>query len=204
MTLAAFIAIWLICLGAAISPGPAVLMAARVGLLQGARYGVALSVGIAFGACFWALTALLGLSFLFDYAPALLSALKILGGAYLIYMAIQMWRHAKEPVVQNDQETAKVNLFSAVKLGFLTQLANPKPAIFFGAVFISMIPEGTSYWVLALLLVFIFAGEFLWCAIVSCLFSMERTRHSYIGLKHLIDRAFGGMLAALGIKVAAF
>jgi threonine/homoserine/homoserine lactone efflux protein len=179
-------------------------MAARVGLSQGAKYGVALSAGIALGACIWAVTALMGLSVLFDYAPALLNLMKILGGAYLIYMAVQMWRHAKDPIENTTDDPDKVSVLSAVRLGVVTQLANPKPAVFFGAVFINMIPDGTTNWALALLILFIFTGEFLWCALVTRIFSLERTRRTYMGFKHLIDRMFGGMLGALGIKIAAF
>ena len=204
MSVLTFFTIWIICLGAAMSPGPAVLMAARVGLSQGARYGIATSLGIAAGACFWGVTALLGLSVLFDYAPSLLTAMKLLGGCYLIYMAIQMWRHASEPLNENGPEAGQVSLLSGVRLGFLTQIANPKPAVFFGAVFISLIPPGTPAWIMGLMLACIFVGEFLWCAFVSRIFAMERTRRGYIGLKGLIDRIFGGMLGALGVKIAVF
>jgi threonine/homoserine/homoserine lactone efflux protein len=203
MSLAAFIAAVSLCLMAAVSPGPAVLMAARVGLQQGLKTGAALSVGIGLGAVFWAASALFGLALLFEYAPFLLTVLKIGGAAFLIWTAFKMWRAADEPLEDNATEVAALTPLAALRLGIWTQLANPKPAVFFGAVFVGTVPTDATALALALLLVCIFLGEFLWNTSVARLFSLDRTRKIYIGLKHLIDRVFGGLLAALGVKIAA-
>lgn len=203
MSLAAFIAAVSLCLMAAVSPGPAVLMAARVGLQQGLKTGAALSVGIGLGAVFWAASALFGLALLFEYAPFLLTVLKIGGAAFLIWTAFKMWRAADEPLEDNTAEVAAMTPLSALRLGIWTQLANPKPAVFFGAVFVGTVPTDATPLALALLLACIFLGEFLWNTSVAQLFSLDRTRKIYIGLKHLIDRVFGGLLAALGVKIAA-
>ena len=49
----------------------------------------------------------------------------------------------------------------------------------------------------------IFAAETLWNTLVARIFSLDRTRTRYISLKTIIDRSFGGLLALLGIKIAA-
>ncbi|MCP4820103.1 MAG: LysE family translocator [Shimia sp.] len=203
MTLTAFLAAVSLCLMAAVSPGPAVLMAARIGLSEGLRTGAALAVGIGAGAVFWAASALFGLALLFQYAPFLLTALKIGGAAYLIWMAVKMWRAADLPLNEDTTTTHPRSGFAAFRLGVWTQLANPKPAVFFGAVFVGTVPADATAPALALLLVCIFLGEFLWNTFVARLFSFERSRRVYVGLKHWIDRIFGGLLAALGIKIAA-
>ncbi|WP_372884321.1 LysE family translocator [Shimia sp.] len=203
MSLAAFLAAWALCLMAAISPGPAVLMAARIGLREGLRTGVALAAGIATGAVIWAAAALFGLALLFDYAPPLLMALKYGGAAYLVWMAVRMWRQADAPLEEPAASDSPRGYGAAFRLGVLTQLANPKPAVFFGAVFVGTVPASAPLWVLLALLACIFIGEMTWNAIVARLFSFERTRRGYINLKHLIDRAFGGLLAALGVKIAS-
>ncbi|WP_294226656.1 LysE family translocator [uncultured Shimia sp.] len=203
MSLAAFIAAVSLCLMAAVSPGPAVLKAARVGLQQGLKTGAALSVGIGLGAVFWAASALFGLALLFEYAPFLLTVLKFGGAAFLIWTAFKMWRAADEPLEENDTGVGPTTPWAALRLGLWTQLANPKPAVFFGAVFVGTVPTDATPLSLALLLLAIFLVELLWNTCVARLFSLERTRKIYIGLKHLIDRVFGGLLAALGIKIAA-
>lgn len=203
MTLATFIATWMVCLLAAISPGPAVLMAARVGLTEGFRTGLALAAGIGLGAVVWALAALFGLSLLFEYAPVLLTVFKVGGALFLIWIAINMWRHADEPIAEPDPNTTPRSAVAAFRLGLVTQFSNPKPAVFFGAVFVGMIPAETANWTLGALLMCIFLGETIWNALVARLFSLEKTRRFYMTVKHLIDRAFGGILAILSIKIAA-
>lgn len=203
MSLAAFVAAVSLCLMAAVSPGPAVLMAARVGLQHGIKIGVALSVGIGLGAVFWADSALFGLALLFEFAPFLLTVLKIGGAGFLIWTAIKMWRSADVPLEESDTGAGPTTPWAALRLGLWTQLANPKPAVFFGAVFVGTVPTDATPLSMALLLLVIFLVELLWNTSVARLFSLERTRKIYIGLKHLIDRVFGGLLAALGVKIAA-
>ena len=87
MTLAAFLAVALLHLMAAVSPGPAVLMAARTGVTEGMRTGAFLAMGIGLGGVIWAAAALFGLNLVFTAAPALLWAFKIAGAGYLIWMA---------------------------------------------------------------------------------------------------------------------
>lgn len=203
MTLAAFLAFAGLSLFAAISPGPAVLMAARTGLTEGFRTGAMLAMGIGAGAVVWASAAMFGLNIVFAAAPALLWALKILGGGYLCWMGWKLWRHAAEPFETADTRPVPRSALSAFRLGLFTQLANPKPAVMFSAIFLGTVPPGTAAWVYGALLAVVFLNEMLWNIAVARIFSLDRTRAGYISLKTIIDRTFGGMLALLGVKIAA-
>ena len=202
MTLTAFLALSLVQLMAAISPGPAVLMTARTGVTQGLRMGVWMAAGIGLGAVFWAMAALFGLAVLFQVAPALLTVLKIAGGAYLLWIAVQMWRHADEPLAGGEGGVQPRTGPAVLWKGITTQLANPKPVVFFGAVFAGMVPPDTPLWIKASLLGVVFTTDFLWNVLVARLFSFDRSRAFYLSLKTAIDRSFGGLLGALGLKVA--
>lgn len=202
MTLAAFLTVAFLHLMAAISPGPAVLMSARTGLTQGLRTGAFLAAGIGVGGVIWAAAALFGLGLVFQAAPAVLWTLKIAGGVYLVYMGVMLWRSADQPL-NMGQTTTPRSAASAFRLGVITQLANPKPAVLFSAIFIGTVPPGTAPWVIAALLTVVFLNETLWNIAVARIFSFNRSRSTYISLKSVIDRSFGGMLALLGIKIAA-
>lgn len=202
MTPAAFAAIALLSLMAAVSPGPAVLMAARTGVTEGMRAGAFLALGIGAGAVVWASAALFGLAVVFQVAPALLTALKLVGGAYLLWMAWGLWRGADRPVADTGARAPRSAL-AAFRLGLFTQLANPKPAVMFSAIFIGTVPPGTPLWVKGALLAVVFLNETLWNCAVARIFSLERSRAGYLRMKGGIDRAFGGMLALLGLKIAA-
>lgn len=202
MTLSAFATVWFIHLLAAASPGPAILMAARTGVTQGFRTGVFLSLGIGVGALVWAAAALFGLALLFHVAPALLIAFKVLGGLFLVWIAVQMWRHAAEPL-EMAADSAPPGDWRAFRVGLFTQLSNPKPAVFFGAVFVNTIPAGTGPGWLALILVMVLVNELACTIAVARAFSFAAPRRAYARFKTAIDRSFGGLLAVLGLKIAA-
>lgn len=202
MSFAAFLAVATLLTMGAISPGPAVLMSARTGVTEGMRTGFFLAMGIGLGAVFWAALALSGLAALLRIAPALLWAFKIAGGLYLVWMGVQMWRGASRPLPDSTGQPPR-SAWSAFRLGVVTQLSNPKPAVLLSAIFIGTVPPGTPLWVLAALLSFLFFVETLWNTIVARLFSLAATRRAYIAAKATMDRTFGGFLALLGAKIAA-
>jgi threonine/homoserine/homoserine lactone efflux protein len=202
VSLAALATVWFVHLLAAASPGPAILMAARTGVTQGFLTGMWLSFGIAAGAMCWAMAALFGMATLFQFAPSLLWAFKIAGGLFLCWIAFQMWRHAPEPLDLPTEGVTPRSPWSAFRLGLLTQLSNPKPAVFFGAVFVNTIPSGTGLPWITLILVLVMLNELACTLIVARAFSLDRPRRAYQSFKLYIDRSFGGILAALGIKIA--
>ena len=202
MTLAAFLAAWFLHLIAAASPGPTILMSARIGVTEGMRTGFFYSLGCGIGALIWAITALFGLAVLFQIAPTVLWGFKLAGGLFLLWIALQMWRHAPDPLPEADETTAPRTPISAILFGVTTQMANPKPAIFFGAVFVGTIPPEASPWIVTALLAVIFVNEVTCTTAVARVFSFQRSRLTYERLKVRIDRVFGGLLGLLGVKIA--
>jgi threonine/homoserine/homoserine lactone efflux protein len=202
MSLSAFLGFYLLTLMGAISPGPAVLMSARTGLTEGFRTGTFLAMGIGLGACFWAVCAMSGLGVVFAYAPWALTALKIGGGAFLVWTGVKLWRHAKEPLSEGEARATPRGAASALWLGLVTQLTNPKPVVVMSAIFLGTVPPTTPFWQYLALLAVIFVNETVWNMSVARIFSLDRTRARYISLKTMLDRLFGGMLLLFGLKVA--
>ncbi|WP_444455210.1 LysE family translocator [Rhodobacter capsulatus] len=203
MSFAAFLGIYMISLAAAISPGPAVLLAARTSLREGFVRGAWLAVGIGLGACIWAVAAMFGLALLFKIAPTLLTVLKFAGAAYLLYLAYKMWRHSAEPMsMELPEDHASRTALGQVWRGIAAQLANPKPAVFFGTVFLTFLPPVVPFWAYGVILGIIFFNDTVWNVLVARIFSLDRTRAAYLGLKTLIDRTFGGLLGLMGLKLA--
>lgn len=202
MTLTALVAIALVHLLAAISPGPSFVVAIRTAASEGFRPAVGLAIGFGAGAVIWATAALAGLALLFQIVPALFTALKVVGGVFLIWIAWQTWRHARAPLPEVEAGALPTSLGAAILKGLAVQLANPKPAVFFGAVFVGLIPPDTALPWLALIMALIFVDETLWYILVARLFSLPRPRAVYARLKTGIDRTFGFLLAGLGIRIA--
>ncbi len=201
MTLAAFAGIALIHLLAAISPGPSFVLSVRTAAGEGFSPAAGLALGFGIGASLWALAALAGLTLLFELAPWLFAALKIVGGIFLVWLAIRMWRHASDPMpVLSD--AAPRSAASAIRLGLATFLANPKPAVFFGAIFVGLVPAQADLAARAIIVGNVFAVETNWYLATAAIFSRPAARAAYIRFKTALDRAFGGVLGALGAKIA--
>ena len=203
MTLALFLTIAGIHLAAAISPGPAFVVSLRVAASDGFKTAAVLAFGFGLGAAIWAAAAMTGVAVLFELVPALFTGLKLIGAAFLLFLAVMMWKHAKEPMATAATATSGPRThLSAFRLGLLTFISNPKSAVFFGAVFIGLVPPDTALaWKVAIVAV-IFINETLWYLLVARVFSTERARQFYARAKARVDRLFGTFLGLLGAKIA--
>lgn len=124
------LALFVTTLGFAIlSPGPAIIAASRSAAARGRQASMPYAMGLAFGASVWCLFALFGLTVLFRVVPQSYTLLRLLGGAYLIWIAVQMWRHAAEPLEMQTGGTSGPGF----RQGLALNLSNPKPALFMAA-----------------------------------------------------------------------
>ena len=202
MTLAAFLAVAAAHLLAAISPGPSFVLSVRTAASEGLRSAVGLAVGFGLCAAVWAVAALVGLSVLFELAPILFTVLKVVGGLFLVWIAVAMWRHAPEPMPTPEPGATPRGFGSAVRLGFLAMVANPKPAVFFGAVFVGLVPGDATATAKALVILNVFLVETAWYVAVARIFSLARARRGYARWKTALDRTLGAALGALGVRLA--
>ncbi|KIT15780.1 LysE family translocator [Jannaschia aquimarina] len=202
MTPLAFAAIAMVHLLAAISPGPSFVLAVRTAAGEGLRPALALAAGFGLGAALWALAAITGLAILFDLVPLAFTILKVLGGLFLVWLAISMWRDAPNPMPRAAPGTPPRSALAAFRLGLVSFLANPKPAVFFGAVFVGLVPGDAPLWSLALVVANVALVETIWYAAVARAFSLPRARAAYARFKTAMDRMLGVGLGLLGIRIA--
>ncbi len=192
--------LWIVHLLAAMSPGQSFLVVSRTALMSGRPAGVASALGMGLGVLPWAVGAMLGLAVLFAQAPWLYAALRVAGGLYLIYVAVMVWRHAADPIVMTGVGE-RVSTSAALWQACLTQIANPKVAVFFGSIFVAVLPPSPPLWLAAAILGIVFLNELVWYAAVAVLFSAERPRQAYLSAKTAIDRVMAGLLGLLGAKL---
>jgi threonine/homoserine/homoserine lactone efflux protein len=183
----------------AMSPGPSFLMVARTAIARSRADGLAAALGMGVGGVLLSAMALAGLQAVLLAVPWLYLALKILGGAYLITIGWLIWRGAREPVrIVEDVDTTGRRSFW---LALATQLSNPKTAVVYASVFVSLLPREIPLSVTLLLPLVIFAIEFGWYAIVALALSAPSPRAAYLRSKTWIDRAAGTVMALLGIRL---
>ena len=195
--LAAFAAVHLL---VAASPGPAFLAVSRTAIGTSRTAGLIAAAAMATGALVWAVATFFGLHVLFAQAPWLYDALRLGGAAYLIYLGIGMLREAWRGGLQAEV------LAVAGRATFLrclaVQLSNPKAAVFFGSIFVTLLPTDAPLWVKGAALAILAMNEFGWYALVALVLSAPKARRIYSQAKRALDTLFGGFLTVLGLKLA--
>lgn len=113
-----------------LTPGPDMTYVATRTLAEGRGAGVASAVGIGAGSLIHTLLAAFGLSSLLVYAPYAFDVVKYAGAAYLVWIALRLWRESGEkakPALDNT----RLGIRHAFSEGMLTNVLNPKVALFF-------------------------------------------------------------------------
>ena len=184
------------------SPGPAFLAVSRTAISTSRSAGVVAAAAMATGALIWAIATLFGLHVLFARAPWLYDAMRLGGAAYLIYLGLGMLRGAW----RGDKRAMNAVAASAGHRTFLrslgVQLSNPKAAVFFGSIFVTLLPVAAPLWVKGAALAILGVNEFGFYALVAVVLSAPRAQRIYGNAKRGLDALFGGFLTALGVKLA--
>ncbi len=192
--------IGLVQLLAVISPGPSFLITAQTAALRSPATGVKVALGLGAGTLLWSGAALLGLNAVFQQFHWLYVVVKIGGALFLLWIALQIFRHAAEPIELNqgaDQQRTRGPFLK----GFLTQIGNPKVAVFFGSIFVAMLPSEVPLWMALSLIGIVTLNEVVWYSAVALFFGSAPVRRSYLAAKRFIDRATGLFLGALGLRL---
>jgi threonine efflux protein len=185
-----------------VSPGPSFVVVARTAIAVSRRDGLAAALGMGVGGVVFATLALMGLQAALAKLGWLYAGLRLLGGFYLVYLAIRLWRGAGEQiVVSNTAERRSRSFGRSFSLGLATQLSNPKTAIVYASVFAAFIPAAVPASLLAVLPPLIFSLETAWYAVVALVFSSDRPRAAYLTSKVWIDRVAGAVMGALGMRI---
>ena len=163
---------------------------------------MATALGMGVGGLIFAGAALLGLQMVLTAVPWAYVGLKVGGGAYLIYLAVQLWRGARTPITIGELPLeGSGGLHKFFLVGLATQLSNPKTAVAYASIFTALLPADTPSWIAWVILPMIFLIETGWYAVVAIVFSSEGPRRSYLGGKIWLDRLAAGILGLLGVKL---
>jgi threonine/homoserine/homoserine lactone efflux protein len=199
----ALLGLALVHLLAVASPGPSTVLVIQTAAVAGRRGGLLAAFAMMVGALLWAAAALFGLQALFARFDWLYLAFRFGGAVYLIYLAIVLWRHARDPLPEIvPDSTAHLSGWQGFLRALLLQLSNPKIMVFFGSIFLSVLPQQMPAWMDGTVLAIVAFNEFTWFALLALLFSGGPARAFYRRAKFWLDRFMGGALALLGLRLA--
>lgn len=115
-----------------VTPGPDTALVIRNTLVGGRPAGVATGAGVALGQATWSLATSVGVAALLVAAEPAFAALKLVGAAYLIYLGIQsVWSACRGQPAEPPGAHPRVRTTTALPQGFVSNLTNPKMAVFF-------------------------------------------------------------------------
>ena len=187
---------------ALVVPGPSSITVMRASLTAGARCGLATAAGVALGNSLYATAAAFGLAMVIREAAPLLTAIKLLGGAYLVYLGLRLMLSKKHgDVATGGQGTMR--LAHAFRRGLLIDLSNPKTMMAFLGIFAIAFPANPTHDLSLAVVAIIACLSLSWHCLLACLFARPALRRAYQGLSRWIDRLAGGIISAFGAAIAA-
>ena len=185
-----------------VTPGQDTALTIRNTMLGGRSAGVATSAGVAAGQACWTVAASVGLAALLVASEPVFVALKLAGAAYLVYLGLQALRHAIRPHSRAVERAEGVPLAAprAFRQGLLSNLGNPKMAIFFT----SLLPQFGSSFVSLLALGLLFCSLTLaWLSAYSFAIARAGDLVRRPRIRRSLDAFTGTCLMAFGIRLAA-
>ncbi|MES2900457.1 MAG: LysE family translocator [Pseudomonadota bacterium] len=187
-----------------IMPGPDSLLIATRSATQGWRAGVAATMGICSGVMVHVLAAAVGLSAILATSATAFTVVKYIGAAYIIYMALALLR-SKRSDAADAPVLAPLPYRKIFAQGLLTNILNPKVALFFLAFVPQFIDAAAPNKALAFIVLGVIfnINGMLWCVGLAVFTAMASARMKVNPQAALwLKRVTGGLFIWLGIKLA--
>ncbi len=188
-----------------VTPGPDNAYIAGRSMQLGWRGGALAALGVGSGCLVHVFAAAVGLSALLAASSTAFLAIKLIGGAYLCYMGVRMLLARGGATAKAANDAKPVSLRQVFWQGALTNILNPKIALFFLAFlpqFVDTQAAHKSVAVLVLGFIFVINGT-IWCLGVAAVAAKttQRLRRSG-GVMRWINRGIGALFVYLGVRVA--
>ena len=186
-----------------LSPGPNILAIIGTSMERGRREGLALAAGVSFGTFLWSLLSVTGFAALLTLWAGAMTVLKIVGAAYLLYLAWGAFRSAARPSEVNTAAIAAPNLRTYALRGLIVQMTNPKAAIYWVAITAVALGAGTPP-VIALALVagctaLSFTGHFIY----ALAFSTRAAVAVYARARRAVQAALGAFFTYAAVRLVS-
>ena len=188
---------------AVISPGPDFLMITRNSLIYSRRTGIYSAIGLGLGILVHITYSLVGIGLIISKSIILFNTIKLLGAAYLIYIGYKsLTSKSSKTNIAVGEQRKDINKLAAVRIGFITNVTNPKATLFFLSLFTLIVTPTTPMIIKILMGAEMSIVTSLWFIFVAYLTSHHLVKSRIGGIQHFAEKFIGIVLIALGIKVA--
>lgn len=186
----------------AVIPGADFVMVTRTSIRNGRLAGLYTTLGICLSICIHASYSIAGLAVIIANSEWLYSIIKYAGAGYLIVIAWQLL--TTRELLKNNQafEAESISSFAALRLGFLSNILNPKAPIFFISIFTQVVSLDTPLIMQISYGLIIMFAHLVWFGCVALLLSHPNLLPRFNKHKQKIDKAAGIMLILFALKLS--
>jgi threonine/homoserine/homoserine lactone efflux protein len=207
-SLLAFLSVSLIVI---VIPGPDTAVTVRNTLIGGFSGGICTALEIAAGQASWALATSIGIVALLVESAPLFEALKYAGAAYLIFLGVQaLWGAGRfrggvwsASPLRTPRPSGRLAPITALRQGLISDLGNPKMAMFFASLLPQFVPPGRAIFSALLGLGLTFCVmTFVWLAAYTFAVAKARDLFRRSSIRRVIEGLSGAILIGLGLRIA--
>jgi threonine/homoserine/homoserine lactone efflux protein len=189
------------------TPGQDTALTIRNTLLGGRPAGIATATGVAIGQACWTLAASLGLTAVLVASEPAFAAVRLVGAGYLVYLgAHSIWlaiRPAQETERGVGHNPARLAPRKAIRQGALSNLGNPKMAIFFSSLLPQFVVPGASTFAAMSILGLTFVlMTLVWLSAYAAVVARAGRVLDRPRVRRAFDAAMGATLVAFGVRLA--
>jgi len=194
---------------ALVSPGPDFLLVVKSAVRNRKSIALGVAFGISIGNGVYISLCILGVGAVLSTSLMLMSLLKIVGGAFLIYIAYQAIRSKRADytfILNNEKEgfvKAKSTFFKEFFVGFITGISNPKNILFYLSLFSIVLTDNVGIWLRIGLGIWMTLLVFLWDAFIIVVLSQEKVKSVFSRIAFFIDKLAGTILGLIGMEIVA-
>jgi threonine/homoserine/homoserine lactone efflux protein len=186
-----------------ITPGADMAMVSRSVFLGGRRAAFATTLGIAAGCMTWAIASAAGVAAVLAASETAYDTLRLVGAAYLVWLGIQSLLAARSGHL-DQRPTGRFTPKSPFRQGLLTNLFNPKIALFYTTFLPQFIRPGDPVLLLSIAMATVhIALGIVWLSGYAWLLDRAVDAFKSSRVRRTLDAVTGSVLVAIGIRVAA-
>ncbi len=197
-----FLAAYAILLVGASSPGPAVALLFGIASEQGRGPALVTTAGISFGSATINVLTILGVGLVLQQAAWAMTAFRVVGAAYLVYLAYGAFKKALNPPKVVATEVPRVGISRLFMIGYLLQVTNPKAIAFWLAIAAVGATTGGGVVVIATFVIGAWILSFVCHGAWAVMLSTPVVRRAYVSGRRWIEGALGVFFGIFAFKLA--
>ena len=187
---------------ALISPGPDFIIVLKNSVQYSRKIGIFTSIGISLGIIVHLFYCITGLALILSTNDFILNLFKFLCSGYLIYIGMKSFQTINFTEKFIKKNAKKTTIYKAIRIGFLTNILNPKVSLFFLSLFsLVIIPNELPTYILIILIIIITLSTFIWFSLIAIFLTQKSINIILSKYLRYLNKIFGSMLILIGIRI---